>query len=51
MTIIHYAIDSQETLFTEEYVSAMENSMFEKQKTIPHLFIKPCIFSWKKIKH
>lgn len=32
MTIIHYAMESQETLFTEEKLSAIENSMFKNRK-------------------
>lgn len=32
MTIIHYAIDTQETLFTEEKLSAMENNMLKNRK-------------------
>lgn len=32
MTIIHYAMEAKETLFTEEKLSTMENSMFKNRK-------------------
>lgn len=32
MTIIHYAMESQETLFTEEKLSPTKNNMFKNRK-------------------